>query len=101
MACEDWEYAIDAAKANEYVEWIWCPMADQLGAPVAGLLIYGGVGTYLYIRTGSMVLPVQLAIIFGGAALSWVTATAVSIVAAAVLFIVAVLATLLVRRIGR
>lgn len=103
MACEDWDssYWLEAAKSNEYIEWIWCPLADQTGAPVAGLLIYGGISIYLYTRTGSVVLPAQLAIIFGSAALAWVAATAVSMAVAAVLFLLSIIAVLVIRRIAR
>lgn len=101
MACSDWGYAIEAAKNEEFIEWIWCPLANQLGAPVVGLLIYGGIALYIYERTGSAVIPLQLAIIFGAGALSWMAATAVSIAAAGVLFVVSVVGVLVIRRIAQ
>jgi len=64
----EWTYLTDF----EFIKAFTCTFANSVGLLVAGTLVYGGIGLFTYVRTGSIIVPFVLLVLVGGAVLSQV-----------------------------
>jgi hypothetical protein len=71
----------DYLTAFQFIQAVTCTYTGAAGFFVAGLLFYGGIGTAIYVRTGSIVIPTILILLTGGAVLSQVAAPGVQVAA--------------------
>jgi len=91
------EYFLDF----KFVKAVTCTYADVAGLLVVGLLVYGGIGMSIYIRTGSIRIPAVLFLLTGGAIVGQIAAPGVAIAAIALVLLGAGAMTLLYYRYSR
>jgi len=85
-------------KNFQFVKAITCTYADPAGLVTVGLLFYGGIAMALTIRQGSVLMPVVLLLLTGGAILSQIAAPGVSIAGILLLVVGSGVVTLLYYR---
>lgn len=69
----------------QFVKGIVCQYADPMGLLVIGLIMWGGIGLSLYMRTGSALIPFVVTLAIGGAVLSQMASIGVAFVTILVL----------------
>ena len=79
----------------------YCSFAAPLGELVVGSIIYGGFSLNIFIRTGSLILPLILALIFGGTVLGQTFGIINSIVGILVLVVAPLLITAIIYMVDR
>lgn len=60
----------------EFIKAPVCAYANSLGLLVFGMFVYGGILSSIYIRTGSLIIPMILLLLTGGVVLTQVPAVA-------------------------
>lgn len=60
----------------QFLQAFTCTFAEPAGLLIVGMLVYGGIGLSIYIRTGSVIIPVILLFLTGGAVVTQVAAPA-------------------------
>jgi len=63
----------------QFVKAFTCQYANVTGFTVLGLVVWGAVSSYTFVRTGSFLLPFGLLLMIGGAALSQMASVALPI----------------------
>jgi len=74
---------------GKFFDAVVCPHTEVMGLLVFALLVYGAVGTSLYIYSGSAVLPLVLTIILGGVVITQLPGIAVQFAGAVALLLLA------------
>lgn len=99
MACGDFSTYVEFIRQDQFWDALYCPFADQVGAPVFALFVFGSVGVSLYVSSGGRVEVPLVVMILVGAAIAPFAPTFV-ISAAVVLFLVVLPAAglLIIRR---
>jgi hypothetical protein len=79
-ACSQWggDYT-QALSKYAFGDALVCPFWDAVGQLATGLLVWGAVGTAIYIVTGSVMIPYVLLLLIGGAVISQVASLGVTI----------------------
>lgn len=85
----------------EFIKAFSCTYANQIGFLVTFTFIYGAVATSLFIRTGSMILPLILLLLVGGPILGMVLGPVVAIATILILVGGAGITTLVYQRYSR
>lgn len=75
-AVNGWEYLLDF----EFIKAFTCTYANTTGLLTTGLMVYGAIALYIYIRTDSIIIPFVLILLTGGAVLAQVASIASAIV---------------------
>lgn len=65
--CDPNKSGIEHLLDFEFVEAIGCTYADAASFLIVGLLVYTAVASSIYIRTGSMIIPLGILMLGGGA----------------------------------
>lgn len=65
----------------EFIKAVSCTYFSAAGALVTGLLVYGAIASALYVRTGSVMIPLGLLFLTGGAATPMIAGIASPIIA--------------------
>lgn len=89
---------LNALQNEAFRDAMICLYVDNLGSTLAGLMIYGAVSLYLYIRTGSVIVPFVLVVLVGAAVLPTLPANAIAAAVVVLLFVVGMGPVALVRR---
>lgn len=63
----------------EFIKAFVCVYANAAGFLVLGLLVYGAISARIYIQTGSVIIPVVLLLLTGGAVMTQVAAPGVTV----------------------
>lgn len=101
MACTDWDGVyLDALKDGAFQDAILCPYQDNMGGVVFALFVYGAIGTAIYVRTDSIIIPFVLVLLTGGIVMTEVASIAVGLVITMLLFVVGIGPILLLKRMG-
>ena len=66
MACSDYGAYFQFLKNEQFFDAVYCVFADSVGVLLFPLLVWGSMGTALYIFSGSLIMPLVLTIILGG-----------------------------------
>jgi len=74
---------------GQFFDAIVCPHTETMGVLVFGLLVYGAIGTSLYVYSGSAVLPLVLTIILGSVVVTQLPGIAVQFAGAVALLLLA------------
>lgn len=98
MACSDFSSYTEFIRNGQFMDAIICPYADQMGMMVFAMLVYGAISTSLYIYTGSIIIPLVLAILIGAIVMIELPAIAANIAVLAAVVVIAVGVYLLYRR---
>lgn len=101
MACSDYDTYIAFFQNEQFFEAVYCVFGDSVGVLLFPLLVWGAMGTALYIFSGSLIMPLVLTIILGGVLVVQLPAGPIQFVAAVVLFGIALGGYALVRRLDR
>lgn len=101
MVCEASMTFGDYITQFEFIKAFSCTYFSSAGMLVAGLLVFGGVIVSIAIRTNSVVIPVILVLLTGGAILPQVAGVGVTIVTVMLLVTGAGVITMLYRRYSR
>jgi hypothetical protein len=83
---------------GSFIAGFLCPYIDVVGLLGFGLLVYSAIGTTIYIRTGSVVIPFVLLIMIGGPILSQVASIGVAVATVVILLVLGGVPLFLVRR---
>lgn len=70
----------------EFIRAFTCTYADVVGLLVLGMIVYGAVSLSIYIRTGSVIIPLVLLMTTGGATVAAMSPPAVTAATLLVLF---------------
>jgi hypothetical protein len=98
MACSDYETYLEFFQNEQFFDAVYCVYGDSVGVLLFPLLVWGAMGTALYIFSGSLVMPLVLSIILGGVLVVQLPAGPIQFTAAIVLFGIALGGYALVRR---
>ena len=101
MACSDYDTYLEFMQNEQFFEAVYCVFGDSVGVLLFPLLVWGAMGSALYIFSGSLIMPLVLTIILGGVLVVQLPAGPVQFVAAVVLFGIALGGYALVRRLDR
>jgi hypothetical protein len=101
MACSDYDAYFQFLKNEQFFDAVYCVFADSVGVLLFPLLVWGSMGTALYIFSGSLIMPLVLTIILGGVVVVQLPAGPIQFVAAVVLFGIALGGYALVRRLDQ
>lgn len=98
MACGDFSTYVEFIRQDQFWDALYCPFADQVGAPVFALFVVGSVGVSLYVSSGRVEVPLMVMILVGAAIAPFAPTFVIS--AAVVLFLVVLPAAglLIIRR---
>ena len=98
MACSDYDTYLEFMQNEQFFEAVYCVFGDSVGVLLFPLLVWGAMGSALYIFSGSLIMPLVLTIILGGVVVVQLPAGPIQFVAAVVLFGIALGGYALVRR---
>ena len=101
MACSDYDTYLEFMQNEQFFEAVYCVFGDSVGVLLFPLLVWGAMGSALYIFSGSLIMPLVLTIILGGVLVVQLPAGPVQFVAAVVLFGIALGGYALVRRLDQ
>ena len=101
MACSDYDTYLEFMQNEQFFEAVYCVFGDSVGVLLFPLLVWGAMGSALYIFSGSLIMPLVLTIILGGVLVIQLPAGPVQFVAAVVLFGIALGGYALVRRLDQ
>lgn len=85
----------------QFVKAVSCTYVNASSLLVVGMLVYGGIGLSIYIRTGSMRIPAVLLLLTGGAIVPQIAGPAVSVAVIGLMLLGAGVITLLYYRYSR
>jgi hypothetical protein len=98
MACGDYDTYVAFIRNEQFFDAVYCVFGDSVGVLLFPLVVWGALGSALYIYSGSLIMPLVLTIILGGVVVVQLPAGPVQFVAAVVLFGIALAGYALVRR---
>jgi hypothetical protein len=101
MACSDYDTYLEFMQNEQFFEAVYCVFGDSVGVLLFPLLVWGAMGSAMYIFSGSLIMPLVLTIILGGVLVVQLPAGPVQFVAAVVLFGIALGGYALVRRLDQ
>lgn len=91
----------DAAVNGSFWLAFGCPYEDQVGQIVFPTMVFGAIGLAMYIYTGSIIIPLVLAILVGSVILVQVSAVSVQLMGIVVILVMTAGLWILYQRLGR
>lgn len=101
MSCNDYSTYWEFLSNGQFFDAVTCPYFDQMGIPLTSMIAFAAIGLGLYVYSGSMALPLAVAILVGAALLAVVPGIGVNLVGIALVLGLAVAGFILVRRLIR
>lgn len=94
MACGDYGPELSSLTSalvdGKFFDAITCAFANEMGGALFALMVFGALGMSLYIYSGSVIVPVVLAIIMGSAILVTLPSSAAQLAGIVILLTVTV-----------
>lgn len=101
MACGDFATYVEFIRQNQFWDALYCPFADQVGAPVLALFVFGTVGLGLYVSSGRIETPLVVFVLVGAAAAPFAPTFVISAAVVVFLVVVPLAALVVIRRAKR
>lgn len=77
--CADGATMADHLQNTDFFKAAACPFVSRTGLALTAMIVYGAVAIPIQLRTGSVMIPVVLLLLTGGATFATISAPAVSI----------------------
>lgn len=83
--CQSGTTFAEYLRSFEFIKAFTCSYFDAAGVLTVGLMVYGAIALSIYIRTGSIIIPVVLLLLTGGAVMTQIAGVGIAIATVALL----------------